>query len=67
LKEGYGEMHWADGSIYRGTWDRGVQNGIGIIIFAGGERKAGLFQDNKLIDMLTEKKQVKSSELLLKI
>jgi hypothetical protein len=36
-------MHWADGSIYRGTWDKGVQDGLGIIIFANGERKAGIF------------------------
>lgn len=48
-KQGYGEMQWADGSIYRGTWDKGVQNGIGIIIFANGVRKAGIFQDNRLV------------------
>jgi len=67
LKQGYGEMHWADGSIYRGTWDKGVQNGLGIITFANGTRKAGIFQDNKLLELLTDKKQIISSELLLKM
>jgi len=42
-KEGYGEMYWSDGSIYRGFWKEGVQNGIGIMIFKNGTRIAGFF------------------------
>ena len=45
-KKGYGEMYWKDGSIYRGYWDNGVQDGLGIMIFADGLRKAGFFTSN---------------------
>ena len=53
-KQGYGEMYWADGSIYRGAWVDGIQNGLGIMIFANGTRKAGMFQKNVLVELLTE-------------
>ena len=53
VKKGYGEMYWADGSIYRGQWDNGIQNGLGIMIFSNGTRKAGIFRDNVLIELLT--------------
>jgi len=39
-------MYWVDGSIYRGFWDRGLQCGVGLMIFKDGLRKAGFFQDN---------------------
>jgi hypothetical protein len=39
-------MYWADGSIYRGFWENGVQSGLGLMIFMDGLRKAGFFEDN---------------------
>ena len=39
-------MYWADGSIYRGFWENGLQCGLGLMIFKDGVRKAGFFQDN---------------------
>jgi hypothetical protein len=39
-------MYWADGSIYRGFWENGVQSGLGLMIFKDGLRKAGFFEDN---------------------
>lgn len=39
-------MYWADGSIYRGFWEKGVQSGLGLMIFKDGLRKAGFFEDN---------------------
>ena len=45
-------MYWADGSIYRGMWDHGIQNGLGIMIFSSGTRKAGIFKENVLIELL---------------
>ena len=54
IKCGYGEMYWADGSIYRGQWGKGIQNGLGIMIFANGTRKAGIFRENVLIELLIE-------------
>ena len=58
IKCGYGEMYWADGSIYRGQWDKGIQNGLGIMIFSNGTRKAGIFKDNVLIELLIEQSTV---------
>ena len=54
VKKGYGEMYWADGSIYRGQWENGIQNGLGIMIFSNGTRKAGIFRDNVLIELLSK-------------
>ena len=61
-KKGYGEMYWADGSIYRGQWDRGIQNGLGIMIFSNGTRKAGMFRENVLVELLTTMEAVEQLE-----
>jgi hypothetical protein len=34
LREGYGELSFNDGSIYKGEWKKGKQNGKGMIIDA---------------------------------
>lgn len=39
-------MFWTDGSIYRGFWRDGTQDGIGMMIFKDGMRKAGFFSSN---------------------
>ena len=39
-------MFWIDGSIYRGFWENGLQDGVGIMIFKDGTRKAGFFNKN---------------------
>ncbi len=39
-------MRWTDGSIYRGTWLRGVQHGLGIMLFPSGDKRCGLFMQN---------------------
>ena len=62
IKCGYGEMYWADGSIYRGTWERGIQNGLGIMIFSNGTRKAGVFKENVLVELLIENSTVSAFE-----
>ena len=62
VKKGYGEMYWADGSIYRGHWDRGIQNGLGIMIFANGTRKAGIFRENVLIELLMDNETVEKMQ-----
>ena len=62
VKKGYGEMYWADGSIYRGHWDRGIQNGLGIMIFANGVRKAGIFKENVLIELLMDNETVEKMQ-----
>lgn len=47
-------MTWADGSIYKGTWLGGIQEGVGLLNFASGEEKAGIFKDNVLVSLLEE-------------
>lgn len=46
MRQGYGEMYWIDGSIYKGLWVQGVQNGIGLMVFPDGNQKVGLFENN---------------------
>jgi antitoxin component YwqK of YwqJK toxin-antitoxin module len=45
-------MYWVDGSVYKGFWTNGVQNGLGIMYFPDGQSKAGVFQDNALAEIL---------------
>ena len=40
--------------MFKGTWDNGVQNGIGLMVFANGSKKAGFFKDNVLTELLTD-------------
>ena len=58
LKCGYGEMSWADGCTYKGTWEYGIQNGLGLMSFADGLKKAGMFKDNVLVQLLTNKSMI---------
>jgi hypothetical protein len=39
-------MYWTDGSIYKGYWLHGVENGLGLMIFPDGIKRAGLFELN---------------------
>ena len=39
-------MYWVDGSIYKGHWEQGIQDGLGLMIFEDGTRKAGYFEQN---------------------
>ena len=39
-------MFWTDGSVYKGTWKEGDQDGIGMMIFSDGYKKAGKFNKN---------------------
>jgi hypothetical protein len=51
-------MKWADKSTYMGLWKDGIQNGIGIMIFASGLKKAGIFKDNVLTELLLDQKTI---------
>lgn len=55
-------MTWGDGSVYKGTWVNGIQEGIGIMIFANGVKKAGVFKENVLIELITDKQAIKMQE-----
>ena len=63
-------MYWADGTIYRGYWDEGLQTGIGLMIFTDGQRKAGFFENNiytkPLLKMEEFEKFIRTSKLVHK-
>ena len=40
-------MIWEDGTVYKGTWENGLQNGIGIVELPNRQKIAGKFQDLK--------------------
>jgi hypothetical protein len=39
-------MKWTDGSVYQGDWFRGIQHGVGKMIFPDGTVKEGCFEYN---------------------
>jgi|DEB0MinimDraft_12_1074336.scaffolds.fasta_scaffold12292_3 hypothetical protein len=39
-------MLWTDGSIYEGEWVKGIQHGMGRIVFPDGTFKEGYFENN---------------------
>jgi len=39
-------MLWTDGSMYEGEWSRGIQHGIGRMVFPDGTIKEGYFENN---------------------
>jgi len=47
-------MIWADGSTYRGKWVKGIQDGLGIMVFKNGLRKAGIFESNVLVELVAD-------------
>jgi len=39
-------MLWTDGSMYEGEWRKGIQHGVGRIVFPDGTYKEGYFENN---------------------
>lgn len=66
-------MKWTDGSIYMGLWQNGIQQGIGIMIFPDGTRRAGYFDQNvfkesiKSISEIDSVRNVLSDECIIQI
>jgi hypothetical protein len=52
VRQGYGEMMWIDGSIYKGYWEKGIQHGLGVMIFPDGFKKVGFFDNNIFVTNL---------------
>lgn len=57
-------MTWADGSVYKGTWDNGIQDGLGVMTFANGIKKAGTFKENVLMELITDPELILKHETL---
>ena len=55
-------MFWTDGSKYLGHWEAGVQNGVGIMIFPDGVKRAGFFEKNVFQVPLKNKEQYSEIE-----
>ena len=45
-RNGFGEMYWTDGSIYKGEWKKGIQHGRGVMTMPDGRIKDGIFEAN---------------------
>jgi hypothetical protein len=45
-------MNWNDGSVYKGCWVNGIQEGLGIMSFANGTKRAGIFKENVLTELI---------------
>lgn len=39
-------MLWTDGSMYEGEWIKGIQHGLGRMVFSDGSFKEGYFENN---------------------
>merc|ERR1719223_240991 len=61
LKDGQGKFTWADGRSYEGEWSAGNRNGRGIYTNSKGERRAGVWQNNKFKEWDDEAKAVSSN------
>lgn len=55
-------MEWTDLSRFRGHWIKGVQEGIGIMIFPDGTKRAGFFNKNVYSLPLKARAQIKGIE-----
>jgi len=48
VKHGHGKYHWPDGRIYDGQWGQGKRWGQAVYVNSGGERREGIWKDDKL-------------------
>ena len=56
-------MRWTDGSVYRGEWQRGIQNGKGVMVFPNGKTKTGIFKNNVFTEEIKEEDVEESQDL----
>lgn len=49
---GLGYAKWKDGSVYRGSWRKGFQHGIGLLVKPNGEKKAGTWFDGNMVALV---------------
>ena len=59
-------MKWTDGSTYMGIWEDGIQNGVGVMIFPDGTKRAGMFEQNVFKESLKRIEQIDPYRELLK-
>ena len=55
-------MEWTDMSKFKGHWIKGVQEGIGIMIFPNGVKRAGFFNNNVYSLPLKDRSQIRNIE-----
>ena len=59
-------MKWTDGSTYMGTWEDGIQDGVGVMIFPDDTRRAGTFEQNVFKESLKREDQIEPYREILK-
>lgn len=47
-------MFWNDGSYYKGEWANGIEHGQGELYVPSEGVKRGVFEDNNLIEVISE-------------
>lgn len=48
LKHGHGRFSWPDGRVYEGQWSRGTRSGKATYINPKGQKRSGVWKDDKL-------------------
>ena len=56
-------MRWTDGSVYLGEWQRGIQNGKGVMVFPNGKTKTGIFKNNVFTEEIKEEDVEESQDI----
>jgi hypothetical protein len=65
MREGYGEMFWSDGCIYKGQWHKGVQHGKGEMYIMGQDTFKGMFEHNMLVSTLPSPYKMKNRSMFM--
>ena len=65
LRQGYGEMYWSDGLVYKGNWDKGMQHGLGRLELPDDRVKEGIFKNNKYIGPQRQRDSLNRTEQLI--
>lgn len=47
IKEGFGIIHWIDGSSYAGHWEKDKSNGYGVLRHNNGDVYEGYFKEDR--------------------
>lgn len=64
MREGYGEMFWSDGCVYKGQWHKGVQHGKGELYIHGQDTFVGMFENNMLVSRFQSPEKMQNRSML---
>ena len=50
IKQGYGEMYYANGAMYAGHWSSDAFYGMGTLIEENGKKKSGMWLKDRFVE-----------------